>query len=448
MESKINLLAFSLIEKLYVKSKESNTQKEPPELTGSIKERGFVDMSSKINGLGIQRTVSGENILTSISFLEENSEIGLEGESFHEFQSLISDILLLPEIRTKISQAYIEDTTFRWIYEVKQKGIAQQSVLDYIKLSLDDKVKDFEFYFPINNLIIERPFTVGNIEFIYFTKKDMDDFFQLCQSTLTPTTAEDFDDLYRNEYQGTVVAKSSINAEWYYGRDIAKKNAELAVDVLKIIALAPSLLHQPSPFELNHRLNYQLRSSFLSKEKNDTKSGYSISLDFQSAKQFTFTNTIINASNLNGLNAFSTFITLNNDNELYRLIIDAIEMYSFALSINDMHRRAIALITILESLLLEDDRLKDMEKKAKTRLSKVLPGTANEKEQIKDLFSKIYQIRHKMVHKAIRRPINITELRKAQLQLMLLLLNLTHLNVSESINDKISLFTKLDSQIV
>ena len=95
--------------------------------------------------------------------------------------------------------------------------------------------------------------------------------------------------------------------------------------------------------------------------------------------------------------------------------------------------------------MLEDDRKNDMVNISKNRLCKIIGGTVDDKEQLKTVFSNVYQIRHKMVHKAIRLSINSYEITQAQVYLIRLILRLCEMNM-KGLPDKITLFTWVDAQ--
>ena len=120
------------------------------------------------------------------------------------------------------------------------------------------------------------------------------------------------------------------------------------------------------------------------------------------------------------------------------LIVQAITLTSNAISNFDLHFRTAQLVTILESLLLEEDRKRDMERLSKQRIAKLFK---DEKiigdTDIIELLSKMYQVRHKIIHKAIRLPIEMTDLRNFQILIVELIKRLTIAN--RDVTDKQSL---------
>jgi hypothetical protein len=443
MENIVNEKAFKLIEKLFNRKKSPNTD-SPEVLIGSINEKEPLDLSDRLAGTGMYRTVSSQGDCICITFNDGELEFGVQEKSLEEFNELVENILLLPELNEIVSRDFVERVSFEWLVDAKRKGIVQQPLIKSLRVKMDNEIQEKDFYFPISNLEIIEHFKIGNVEFIYFTAQYMDQLFESLKRSPAKFTKENFDEIFRKDYQGRVLAKISVSAENQMAESIAKRQVELSMDVLKAIALVYDTFGQLNPFELSYRMNYQVHNTFLTKERS-SEFGFALNISFNNSQVFTVEKSFIENATQSGLNALSNFITLNNSDELYRFIISGLENFSFALSIADLHRRAIALITVLESLLLEEDLNYKTERVAKARIQKVITGTTLEKEKMHKIFSNIYQIRHKMVHKALRLPIDKNELAAAQVYVLLLLLNFVGLNTEQNIKDKVQLFSYLDN---
>ena len=124
--------------------------------------------------------------------------------------------------------------------------------------------------------------------------------------------------------------------------------------------------------------------------------------------------------------------------------MQSIHLFSNAISNWDLHLRCISIISILESIFTIESETYKIEEKVKPRLSKVLSDNNLEKEKIKSVFSDIYIIRHKMIHKAIRLPIDKFTLASAQKLMVLLFVELIKLSSDNGINTKTELIEKLN----
>ncbi len=439
-EEEINKKAYDLIS--LVESIEIVRNNERSELVGSAKERGFVDWSNKVVGDGIERSLNPSDEPSSIFLTTSSHRIGFNEKHFPVFIELVRNIHKLQKLYKTASLEFIEKKTFEWIIKIYQSNISECDLTNYLTREIENCVADYQYYFPVINLEIDSPFKIGNVEFMYFTKEYFEILYQKLNKLPTPISEKDFEAIFIKDYQGQVLAKISVKAEAELAEAIAKNECSLAVDVLKIYGLTTVIPEKKTMFDLNFRLNYQVKSNFLSQEIS-TNDNLLVNLKFNNPT-FNITSQQIEFAKQNGFETFSHFITLNNQDELYRLIIQGIGLLGASLSNWDLHLRVINLITLLESLLLKDEEDNDMERKVKARLSKIISDNHKEKEELKELFTKIYKIRHKMVHKAIKLPINTTELMNAQITIINLLLKLMRYNVIDKHNCKASVIEVLN----
>ena len=441
-EEEINQTAFQLASLITVVKNEPILNKEKPELVGSAKEKGFFVLPHKLVGNIIERRINHADEPTTIFISEDNKKYGFNEENYILFKSLIENILSTEYFQNKVSFEFIERNTFDWVIEIHKSKVERNSVLDYLKNLHSENINEYQFYFPVLNLEIEKSFKIGNVEFTYFTKEYFDNLFNDFQKKAEPMTEKEFEEIFLKEYKGQVLAKISVKSEQDVAETFAQTDAALAVDVLKLYGLTSIIPEKRTMFDLNYRLNYQIKSNYLSEEVGK-KDSLSISLKINNPP-FEVTNDQLVFANNNGLQSFSNFITLKKNDELYNLITQGIGLLASSLSNWDLHLRVINLITILESFLLKDEESNDMERKVKARLAKIIADDFQEKEKLKILFTNIYQIRHKMVHKAIKLPINTEELMTAQLTIINLLLKLMRLNVVEKYTLKTALIETLN----
>lgn len=440
MIEEINKEAFELIELVTSKPKHKTKPRENQQ--GSMKERGFHDLSEKLVDGGIVRTTDHSDNTVAIFSMSKNGIFGFDEDSYPRYKSLVEKISSLEEFKDKVAASFIESKAFNWVLDIYLHQKAGISLVDHLRTEVENNISSFEFYFPVLNLEIGEPFKIGNVEFTFFTKEYLDNLHRTIQEGSNPMGEKSFDEIFRKDYQGQVLAKITVRAEREKAEKVAKYEAEKAVDVLKIYGLTPPIPEKRTMFDLNFRLNYQVKSNFLS-QNIDAESGLSLNLKFNNPP-FHFNKQHLTHANQNGLKSFSSFLVLKSEHELYALIIQAIHLLGKSLSNWDLHLRSVNLITILESLLLKDDETNDMERRAKARLSKLISDDFKEKEKIKEIFGKIYQIRHKMIHKAKRIPINAAELSQVQIILINLLLRLIDLNTNKGFTEKNALIEKVN----
>jgi hypothetical protein len=444
-ENTINTRAFEFVSRLTITKNEPDKFHVPSKLEGTLKERGVTNLASKLSSEGIATRVLGDDATIAISSNEKGVETGLLETDYAEFKLLISDILAIDSISRVASYDYVEGKSFQWLIDIRKTGAASQNILDFIRKQLDTDVKEVEFFFPVTNLDIVQPFQLGNVNFTYFTEELMNKMAGFYRTTAKPLTEEQFNAAFRKEYQGVTIVVVKVTAEDTKARAAALECAERAVDCLKIVALASLHTSEMHSFDLNHRLNFQIQSGFLSKEKS-SEMNYVVHLNFDRCNSFKCDKDFLLDANENGLAKLAYFITLNNGDELYNIISSGIQTMSFSLSIADRHRRIMALISLVESLLLEDGWVDGIEKTTKRRLVRLIPGSKEQDVNTIDLFARIYQIRHQITHRGKKLPINDEDLTLVQIGILIILTNLIVLNLKHGIKDKIGLITYLDQK--
>lgn len=420
-----NNQAYELMRKLSHGEVEQ-TNAEP--LTGSHAERESIDLSNKISKseLRISKAIDYADRTVSIFRIVNDFAVGFDKKEYPLFQELVFGIQT-EYYEDLASKEFIEDKAFEWFLYLYDNKRAIVDILPYIDDHVKASLKEYTFYFPIDNMRIETPFSLGNTRFVYFTKDEMNEYYDLLKSRENSnTTEENFNTLYRSKFQGIVLAQVTVCSERDHAENIAKENAGLSVDILKFHTNNLTIPDFKVPFDLNFRLNYQRQSVFLAgKDLKDKNLNYNVRFN---TSDYSWTDERLTFAYQESMGLFSDFIKLRKKDELYKLIIQAIKAFALALSNWDLHERSISLITIAESLLLKYEEMYKMEQKVKQRISKI--GSINDQEdlEIKEYLSNIYQVRHKMVHKAIRLNIVHMDLGRTQTLILLLLMKYIHLN--------------------
>jgi len=360
----------------------------------------------------------------------------------NSFKIFIQNLHSTEQLNQKVSSKFIEAESFNWIIGVYKKQQADGNLCDYLITKADAEVKPHTFYFPVLNLEIEQPFKIGNAEFTYFTKEYFDNLYETLKAKDDTYTEDNFRQIFRKDFQGQVLAKVTVTAEKDKAEEIAKQDSEIAVDVLKLYSESAIVPERKTMFDLNYKLGYQVQSNFLTQKPNESES-LAISIQFNN-QPLNITQKLYESAYQSGLKVFSDYISLRKKDELHEIIIQSIHLFGSAISNWDLHLRCVNLITILESIFLKADESNDMERRTKARLAKALTNKHQEKERLKTIFSNIYQVRHKMIHKAKRIEINSMELSAAQMNMVNLFLRLIELNTKFGFKDKTTLIEKLN----
>ena len=445
MTEKLNIEAFQLVNLVSEKPLDKSAAKS--ELFGSMKEKGVSDFAGEFIGDIIEDQIDylNETIEKFVRQKDENVSLGFFKSEYLIFKEFISKLYSIDKINNVFSKSSLEREVFKWIISTYKHKKAEASLSDFLLNIIDDKVKPHIFYFPILNLEIEVPFTIGNVEITYFQKDYLDNLYLSLKSNNKSLTSEEFDNIYRKDFQGQVLAKVTINAERKKAEEIAKRNAEIAVDVLKLYSDTAYLAEKKSMFDINYRIGYQVKTMFLSHNTNEVDN-LPISCQFNNYP-FKFGEKHLELALNSGLRIFSKYISKPLNDELYNIIIQSIGLFSSSISNWDLHLRCVNLITILESVFLRDEEEHKMSNKVKSRFSQIATKNNLEREKIRTVISNIYEVRHKMIHKARRLPINTKDLSFAQVAIIQVFLNLIHYNAFLKVSNKKALIEILENQI-
>jgi len=439
MIDSINRNAFELVNLITCTPHIVSTQ--PSELKGSEKELGFDDWSDKVSGIGIGRTLDDFGNTIDMSVYDEIGLLSFSKTDFEKFKKLTCQIGEIPSVSNTASISFIESEVFKWMVDVYKTNRAERTLLEHLLSVLEKETQSITFHFPILNLAIEKPFKIGKTEFIFFTKAYFDELYDSLQEKQPDLTEEIFDKTFRNDFQGKVLAKVTVVAEGIKAEEIAKSIAEIAVDVLKLYSESAVVPSRKTLFDLSFRLGYQVQSKFLTQRPNTE--GVGINFAFRN-NPFKFHDMLYQSAHQSGLNLFSDYLLKKKTTELDKIVLQSIHLFASSISNADLHLRCVNLITIIESILLKDEEESDLERRVKARLSKALSNDHSQKEQIKMVMSHIYQVRHKMIHKAKRIAINQKDLSRAQMMLTHLLLRLIHFSTDLGFTNKTILIENLN----
>lgn len=334
-----------------------------------------------------------------------------------QFHDLVIQINGLSFFKQRVSLEFLEEQVMLWLFENSKIQMANNNLIEHLKTLSEKVIEQRTFYFPVLNLHIHEPFVIGHVGLTYFSKA----YFDTLQNRNKNIDQQAFDELYR-KHQGHVFATYQVVAEPRLGQEIAYKQCCLAIDVLKMFC---PTLYYPSKklyIDLADRININYETHTLSTPARDP---YLLRIETK-AKNDPFRIDAVFFANVikKRLPTLSGHLLKSQPDELTGLITQSIQFFSYAISTFDLHLRVGHLITIFESLLLEEDRKHKMEAHVKKRVVKILQNGKG----LDEMLNNMYQVRHKMVHKAIKLTIDLDELALFQRTAVNVLMNQCYLN--------------------
>ena len=437
-EKEINQKAFQLISKVKNRKEEKNTNP----LKGSIKHAKSVDLS---NYLVLPKEMYSTKYISEI-FLTvpiitiDNIEYYLSNSDYLELDKLVFDLINLFSLENILSKKITLKETFKWIVNVLISKKAEINLTNHIYLLTQEKMESIDFFFPVHNLDIERSFKFGKVTFMYFTENFFDEYWESLNLDGKTISKTQFDNSYR-KHQGQVFIKSTIFAEKEKAEELAYQLSAYAIDALKLISFTVVDPYIPCLIDLHSRI--PIKSEFL---KNYNKGKFNLNTTISYNREpFYISFEMLKFFKNNFLLLGSTVgIQLKKDPLLVK-IKTAISSMAKAISEKNLNLRIAQIITILESLFLLENEDFKMDKKSKRRISVFLyPDNGKEREMLRVLFTKMYDIRHKVIHKSINTYINPSELSAFQINIVESILKM--ISISERFKEHNKLIEYLDKK--
>ncbi|WP_319592496.1 HEPN domain-containing protein [uncultured Draconibacterium sp.] len=440
LETEINNKAYQFVGNLKIIEKEKPTQKKQK---GSIEHLPVTDISDYKITDSPSFSTSYMPRLSDLKLIISLREIeyGFEDNLYIEFYKFTDSISKLPSFQDKVSIDYIKRKSLIWILDVYLNKKANENLLNFLLQKLENDTKTLNYYYPVLNLDIEESFNIGEVNFTYFTNEYFDKFWELCDKKVY-TSKKSFDSIFRN-FQGRVFVVVTVFAERDKGKEISFEKACFAVDILKL--LSPTVFHPTEKCLIDLEARIPFKSEFLSKKINKE---YEFSINYSLNRgPFYISKEMLSDLEDTTIKFLGKATSLDSSkNHFKKLIIQPIKLISKSIGEKDLHMRISQLVMVIESIfLLEEENFK-MEKKCKRRMCEFIYASNGKKRQdLFDVLSDMYQIRHKMTHKSIREYIELKKLRKFQIHVVEVIIRL--LKHVEKINSQETIINSLDSKI-
>jgi hypothetical protein len=420
--------------------KEISSTETHNERKGSSEHIPSVDWSDKLTSDPIISTeLNHDDSIAKIYKTIGSKRYGFEDSIYPNFIKFTDLLSVQPYFKNIASNRFILDETFNWIVDSFRMNRIQLELISYLQKRIEQETEIRTYHFPVLNLHIEEAFKIGNTKFQYFTKQYFEEYIRDLDKS--PTDKIEYEKFF-SKYYGRVLISSEAKAEQKKSEEIAFAEASLAMDVFRLLSPAVFVPIKIFKVDLEKRININFSSSHLSESY---KEGRNILFHFDANNDpYYFTKEICDLSNQNGLLLFSDFIKTPKHDELYKLIINAISFYSFALSISDFHLRISQLIMIFEGLLLEEGFVSGMEKKSRARICKIMFHQQPQNYvNLNATLISMYQVRHQFTHKGNRVIIQNEKFRILQVILVEFLKKLILLN--QNLKTKNELITHIDN---
>lgn len=437
----INKEAFRLVG-LVKEMKED--EKKLTELKGSVKHQDYLDLSNNIKNRPI--TISGRLFNKTISrkICENHKCYGFDKVGYLEFDKFTINLHNDNSINKLVGKEFIDNIAFDWIiktYKIKQ---AESNFMELLIEQINLSIKEYKIYYPIYYLDIGKPFNIGDVKFDFFSKEQYDKFVNNF-SSLDSENKENPYEALRHKYQGKVFCSCVVKSERNKAKEIALEKCSLAVDILKICSDTIDFPFAKLSFDIDSRTRENIKNEVLIQETSDLNN-FNTDI-YRLPAQHVINDRDWELILKRNLGIFQQFISRleTNHTELESLILNAIKRFGNALSISNLHQRIVELFTILESLLLKNQDLPIIDSVTKYCSKLVFKKPQDRKELIR-LLKEMYSVRSAIIHHGINKEFAIDNLRKLQIVIKLLIIQL--INKSEKHKTKLTIIDEIDEAIL
>ncbi len=174
--------------------------------------------------------------LTAIAFTDgEGSLIGLIGPDYAELEALARSMANARPFRLTASVEFLRSQIFEWVKE-RHRGHVSSGCVDYVLRALESAATDHRMIFPVSQLHVQSPLTLGSVTVSTFPKS----IFEKIEPKLidNPSAAKQAEwcRSMREDFQGLAVAETCVFGEPIRALEIASDRVELAVGVLRFFA--------------------------------------------------------------------------------------------------------------------------------------------------------------------------------------------------------------------
>jgi hypothetical protein len=330
-------------------------------------------------------------------FLEENREVGLEGDAYLEFERLVESIQRTPTFSEAISQDRLKEVAFDWFRDSRRLA-TYATLSDYIYEICSRDIQSYEVAIPIATLSVEMPFVVGRVEIRPLTKNVLDAWFQ---NYINHAGSDEERaaiiaklDRMRKRLQGYSAAFIVVNAEPTRAQEVALQETEAALGILRYCA----------PGNLSSYI--QCAAVPLGKE-NIPRIGIFIFKDGSLQNRvermvnpiwpsWAITVDEIRLMRANHLDALSEMYN-NPKTKFHRQIIDSVLLYSRMSVALELSDKLVLLLASLESLFLRNQN-EPIQQNLGYRLAQIAGIEKSEKKEIVTTTLRVYNLRSKFVH--------------------------------------------------
>lgn len=360
-------------------------------------------------------------------------DIGFNATNYPEFVKLTKSVYGIKTVSNIVSYSFIYDSTLEWVTNTFSNKKAEMDYCAFISQKIYNALGDYKFSFEVKYLDIEKAFNIGNVTFDFINKE----FFEK-RNHLPNFQDENFKDKYLGKVQVSFIAKQTEKGK---AEEVCYAECCKAMDILKLFSPNVEIPDYNASYDIDRRINITSGCEYFSFDMSESDH-FLITMSNNSVR-FKISERQIDLLPLMGKN-FIYLITLDNPNELQKLILKSMTRFSEAISNKNIYKRIIDLFTIWESLLLKDSEA-TIQQTVSLYGSKLLKKTLEERKLFISFFKEMYGIRSALVHHAKEVELDLEKVSRFQKETIDLMHGL--IIKSHQHHTKLSLINEIDNAI-
>jgi hypothetical protein len=331
--------------------------------------------------------------------IKDGKKIGLENEGYTKLDKIAENILKLKDFSSQVSKSFLTNIIFNWIID-KYYNKTSLAITDCIINACNKVVKQHEIWIPISSVSIEEVFNIGSVTLIPITKNIIDNWYETTKSGKPPDMSEEqfkkqFDDKFR-PVQGYMAASISVFAEKNKAIDIATKEVEVAIGMLRVLSganFSPYSISHCKPFGMDKFETLICWGIESLKMVWSTESGIESKRDIR----WIIDKKMISFLKESGLNKINSVLSQPKMTEFQEKAIESLLIYSRSSLMTEISDKLIYMLVSLENILLKNDN-EAITQNIGERMAFFIKEDDEARKEVIENVRKIYRLRSGFIH--------------------------------------------------
>ena len=192
----------------------------------------------------VNPTIGTDGFEVARCFPDLDPPVGLSGQSHASFIDLCSEVFIASEVEATISETFVVESCFEWMRQ-RHLGATDLPLTEYVLVRCERNVANQEVWLPLIGIQLNLELQLGNVLFKPVRQADWRRWISEWQSRHPTEIPRLRRFLVDAESEGISVAARRVTAEPIKAVEIALKDAEAALDVLRYFS--PSNRYPTTP---------------------------------------------------------------------------------------------------------------------------------------------------------------------------------------------------------